>query len=43
MIQKPPSVQFALSQNYKFKLGGMEKLVNSLITLHCDSNGKIIK
>ncbi|KAK8864703.1 hypothetical protein IAR55_001955 [Kwoniella newhampshirensis] len=39
---KPPSVQFTLSQLYHFKFPPMEKLVNSLITLHVDPSSNLI-
>ncbi|KAK1923969.1 hypothetical protein DB88DRAFT_488642 [Papiliotrema laurentii] len=39
---KPPSVQFSLSQLYKFKVPSTEKLVNSLITLQVDPSTNLI-
>ncbi|GFZ46906.1 hypothetical protein JCM24511_04126 [Saitozyma sp. JCM 24511] len=39
---KPPSVQFSLSQLYKFKVGSSEKLVNSLVTLNVDPSNNLI-
>ncbi|OCF43052.1 hypothetical protein I317_03146 [Kwoniella heveanensis CBS 569] len=39
---KPPSVQFTLSQLYKFKVPPSEKLVNSLVTLHVDPSSNLI-
>lgn len=40
-MQKPPSVQFALSQHYV--IGSTEKTVNSKITLHVDPSTNLIK
>ena len=40
--QKPPSVQFSLSQLYTLKMGNTEKLVKSLITLHVDPSDNLI-
>ncbi|EIW65968.1 hypothetical protein TREMEDRAFT_66057 [Tremella mesenterica DSM 1558] len=39
---KPPSVQFALAQNYHVKTPQTTKLVNSLITLTVDPSTKLI-
>lgn len=40
--QKPPSVQFALAQNYTMKTPKTDKLVNSKITLHVDPSTNLI-
>lgn len=36
-------MQFSLSQDYYFKVGSANKLVNSLITLHVDPHTNLIK